>query len=448
MTTTTSSVVARTVEVYQIHDLILFKQQMLSWSFQFSICCFLDSNQYQQQHQSYDCLLAVNPVCNFRPSPAMMNNGTALLNALQQFLDQHKDWLFGHFNYEFAGTATGALSPANTNKDQIAFPSCYLFQPDTVIQLQANQVTISCLQTNPAEVYASICNTPVNADTLTAGEKESISMKPRFTKEEYLHTIQQLQQHILRGDCYELNFCQEFFAHNTIVQPQTLYKKLTSLSPTPFAAFYRLIDQYAICASPERYIRKSDSQIISQPIKGTSARILHDKEADEQSRLNLHNSAKDRSENVMVVDLVRNDLSKVCEEGSVHVPELFGIYSFPQVHQMISTIEGKLLPGIGLSEILEATFPMGSMTGAPKKRVMELIARYERSQRGLYSGAIGYINPHGDFDFNVVIRSLFYNSTTHYLSYQVGGGITFYSEASREYEECLLKAKAIEKALQ
>lgn len=419
---------------------------MLSWSFQFSICCFLDSNQYQQQHQSYDCLLAVAPVSEFAPSHAVMNNDSDLLHALQQFLKQHQDWLFGHFNYEFAGSVTGALPPANPDTARTAFPSCYLFLPDIVIQLQAHQVTISCLQSNPAEVYASISTTPVNTNAIAGGE--SITMQPRFTQEEYLQTIRQLQQHILRGDCYELNFCQEFFANDVTVQPQALYQKLTSLSPTPFAAYYRLANQYAICASPERYIRKSGSQIISQPIKGTSARLLHDAEADEQSRLNLLHSAKDRSENVMVVDLVRNDLSKVCEEGSVHVPELFGIYSFPQVHQMISTIEGKLLPDTDLSDILEATFPMGSMTGAPKKRVMELIAQYERSQRGLYSGTIGYIDPYGDFDFNVVIRSLFYNSTTNYLSYQVGGGITFYSEASREYEECLLKAKAIEKALQ
>ncbi|WP_246022558.1 anthranilate synthase component I family protein [Filimonas effusa] len=406
----------------------------------------MDNNQYAQPHHSYESLLAVGPVSAFAPSPEIINDGAALLNALQQYTEQHQDWLFGHFNYNFAGSVTGALSPATTSAQRHDFPVCYLFQPDIVIQLEASHATISCLQSNPADVYASICATHMS--NTPAPTKSGITMQPRFTREEYLQTIQQLQQHILRGDCYELNFCQEFFATDVTINPELLYQKLTSLSPTPFAAYYKLGSQYALCASPERYIRKTGSQLISQPIKGTSARIPHDTAADEQSRQNLLHSAKDKSENVMVVDLVRNDLSKVCEEGSVHVPELFGIYSFPQVHQMISTIEGRLLPGLHLREVLEASFPMGSMTGAPKKRVMELIAQYERSERGLYSGSIGYIKPGGDFDFNVVIRSLFYNTITRYLSYQVGGGITFYSEASREYEECLLKAKAIEKAIQ
>jgi para-aminobenzoate synthetase component 1 len=168
---------------------------------------------------------------------------------------------------------------------------------------------------------------------------------------------------------------------------------------------------------------------------------------DERLRNELRNSGKDRSENVMVVDLVRNDLSKVCTEGSVQTDELFGIYSFPQVHQMISTISGQLKPGVSFTDILKASFPMGSMTGAPKRRVMQLIEQYEKTKRGIYSGAVGYIDPQGDFDFNVVIRSILYNATDRYLSYQVGGGITAYSEAEKEYEECLLKAAAISQVL-
>lgn len=150
----------------------------------------------------------------------------------------------------------------------------------------------------------------------------------------------------------------------------------------------------------------------------------------------------------MVVDLVRNDLSQVCKEGSVKVDELFGVYSFPQVHQMISTVSGELKENTGLAEIIQASFPMGSMTGAPKRRVMELIEQYETTRRGIYSGAVGYISPENDFDFNVVIRSILYNATQQYLSYQVGGGITFYSEPEKEYAECLLKATAIKKVLE
>ncbi|MGZ3851130.1 MAG: chorismate-binding protein, partial [Flavisolibacter sp.] len=170
--------------------------------------------------------------------------------------------------------------------------------------------------------------------------------------------------------------------------------------------------------------------------------------ADRELAHALRNSQKDQSENVMVVDLVRNDLARICREASVKVEELFGIYSFPQVHQMISTVSGRLKEGTGFSRILEATFPMGSMTGAPKHRVMELIDAYEERARGIFSGSVGYVSPEGDFDFNVVIRSIMYNARDHYLSYQVGSGITFYSEPEKEWEECLLKAAAIKKVLE
>jgi para-aminobenzoate synthetase component 1 len=150
----------------------------------------------------------------------------------------------------------------------------------------------------------------------------------------------------------------------------------------------------------------------------------------------------------MVVDLVRNDLSRICLPDSVRVEELYGIYSFPQVHQMISTIKGRLAPGTGFAAAIRATFPMGSMTGAPKNRVVGLIRQYERTRRGIFSGAVGYCRPEGDFDLNVVIRSILYNQEGSYLSYLVGSGITFYSDPVLEYEECLLKAEGMKKALQ
>jgi para-aminobenzoate synthetase component 1 len=206
-----------------------------------------------------------------------------------------------------------------------------------------------------------------------------------------------------------------------------------------------LEDKFLLCASPERYLKKENQQLISQPIKGTWQRNHESDAGDASYKEALYNSKKDRAENVMVVDLVRNDLSKICEEGTVKVDELFGIYTFPQVHQMISTISGTMRNDLHWVDAIEATFPMGSMTGAPKKRVMELIDQYEKTKRGIYSGAVGYVKPNGDFDFNVVIRSLMYNEANHYLSYQVGGGITFYSDPELEYEECLLKAQGIKR---
>ena len=171
--------------------------------------------------------------------------------------------------------------------------------------------------------------------------------------------------------------------------------------------------------------------------------LLH----DELLRTTLADSEKDRAENVMVVDLVRNDLSKICETDSVYVSELFGIYSFPQVHQMISTIMGKPRLDLYWTDMVARTFPMGSMTGAPKKRVLELIEQYEKSKRGLFSGALGYVKPNQDFDFNVVIRSLLYNRTRQYLAYFAGSGITFNSDPEKEYEECLLKVAAFERII-
>ena len=192
-------------------------------------------------------------------------------------------------------------------------------------------------------------------------------LKSRFPPDEYIDTVKKLQEHILRGDCYEINFCQEFYADNTVIDPYNVYQKLSALSPNPFAAFYKYEDKYLICASPERFLKKTGKTIISQPMKGTAKRITGDAKADEQQKKDLYNNEKERSENIMIVDLVRNDLAKICTEGSVYVKDFLRIYAFPQVHQMISTIKGNLKENITLSEIFSATFPMGSMTGAPKK---------------------------------------------------------------------------------
>jgi len=244
-----------------------------------------------------------------------------------------------------------------------------------------------------------------------------------------------------------MNFCQEFFAEGVRIDPLSMFDRLNQHSKAPFSAYYRLRDRYLLCASPERFLKKEGAKIISQPIKGTIRRGGDPKE-DLGLKNQLASSEKDRSENVMIVDLVRNDLGRSCKAGSVEVEELFGIYGFNQVWQMISTVKGELEEGEDGIDAIRRAFPMGSMTGAPKVRSMQLIEEYEQSKRGLYSGAVGYIRPDGDFDFNVVIRSLLYNAADQYLSFQVGGAIVFDSVAEKEYEECLLKAKGILDVLQ
>ena len=418
---------------FPVTDIDKFKQQMLSWANQFSICCFLDNSHYNDKHHSYECLLAADAAEIFSPKEN-------ILIALKKFCETRQGWLFGHFGY---GLKNEIENVSSQHSDGINFPEIFLFQPQTVIKIQGEIIIISCLNAEPSIIFNAI-QTTITGELKPA---EHISMQSRTSKAIYLQNIEALRQHILRGDCYEINYCIEFFAEHTSINPLSIYHLLTNISPNPFSCFYKLNDKYLLCASPERYLKKEGNKIISQPVKGTIQRNNTNSVEDETNKKLLYQSSKQRSENVMVVDLMRNDLSKICKENSVRVEELFGIYSFPQLHQMISTITGELNDDIDLADILKATFPMGSMTGAPKKRVMELIEQYEQTNRGIFSGAVGYITPEKDFDFNVVIRSIMYNATQQYVSYQVGSGITFYSNAEEEYEECLLKAKAIEKVL-
>jgi para-aminobenzoate synthetase component I len=419
---------------FSINDFNLTKQQVLSWANQFSTCCFLDNHQYHFNHHTYECVAGAG-VIDF----IELSAGTAL-QQLNLFLQKNNGWLFGHLGYDLKNESEELVS---ANPDYVHFADLFFFAPQTVLLLSKDELCISASDVQKAEQIFYALN-KMNTER-QHNYVNKITFQPRFSKQHYTAVIEKLRNHIVRGDCYEINFCQEFYADNAQIDPVSVYHLLSTISPSPFAAFYKLSDKYLLCASPERYLKKEGNTIISQPIKGTGKRDLLNSQTDLLNKESLYNSAKDRSENVMVVDLVRNDLSRLCIEGSVQVEELFGIYSFAQVHQMISTVSGTLQPGLSFTEIIKNTFPMGSMTGAPKKKVMELIEKYETVKRGIFSGAVGYIKPGGDFDFNVVIRSILYNHTRQYLSYLVGSAITFYSQAEEEYEECLLKAEAIKK---
>lgn len=417
---------------YETGDLGEIKKKVLNWLPQFSTFCFLDNHQYQLPGHSEECLVAAGVKRTIKYEPGV-------LDALDIFTREKKSWLFGHLGYDLKNEIENLSS---SHPDGIGFSPLFFFEPAIVLKISAG--TISIEADAPDAVFAAIRQTAIEKEHSPA---KDTSIQSRLSKNEYVAIIKKLQQHILRGDCYEINYCQEFFAGQTAINPVEVFQQLSTASPNPFAALYRLDNQWLLCASPERYLQKKGNRILSQPIKGTAARDLLHEEQDKINKAALLHSEKDRSENVMVVDLVRNDLSKVCEEGTVKVDELFGIYSFPQVHQMISTISGELKTGASFSDIIKASFPMGSMTGAPKKRVMELIEQYEKTKRGIFSGAVGYISPDGDFDFNVVIRSIMYNAATDYLSFQAGSAITFYSDPEKEWEECLLKAAVLKKVL-
>lgn len=411
--------------IFPVSDFEQVKEKVLNWSKQFSTFCFLDNHQYQIEPHSMECLLAAG----VKREVQHWSDGLRLTGT----------WLFGHLGYDLKNEMEKLSS---SNPDGIGFPDLFFFEPEIVIRLTQTEMVIEAADADT--IFAAINETRASPVSSTI----PVVVKNRISRDEYIDTIRQLKQHILRGDCYEINFCQEFYAEDVVIDPLAVYKKLSAVSPNPFSALYRMNDRWLICASPERFLKKKGNSILSQPIKGTSKRELNNEEKDNRNKEELFNSSKDRSENVMVVDLVRNDLAKICAEGTVKVDELYGIYSFPQVHQMISTVSGELKKDISFAEIIKATFPMGSMTGAPKKRVMELIEKYEQTKRGIFSGAVGYIAPNGDFDFNVVIRSIMYNAATGYLSYQAGSGITFYSDPEMEWEECLMKAEAIRNVLE
>ena len=386
---------------------------------------------------TFECIVAAGVLKSIE-SPA-----SNAFEALQVFQEQSRDWIFGHLAYDLKNQTEDLTS---ANNDEVNFPDLFFFVPQVVIILSDKEIEIGVTTNTSKAIYASIMSSPSTHYPVEQENIKSTTLKSRYTRNEYIQTVQQLKAHILRGECYEINFCQEFYLDDYSSDPIVTFQKLQNISPNPFGALYRLNDRYCICASPERFLKKKATRLFSQPIKGTAPRVRDNGLLDLESRNSLSHP-KERSENVMIVDLVRNDLAKVCKEGSVLVDELCGVYSFPQVHQMISTISGKVDNDFPIDKILKATFPMASMTGAPKLNVLKLVEKYERTRRGLFSGSIGYITPGNDFDFNVVIRSILYNSTVKYLSIQAGSAITFESDPEMEYEECLLKISALQKIL-
>jgi para-aminobenzoate synthetase component I len=410
----------------QLYEL---KQKAAIWASQFPVAMVLDSNgcDHALGLAKYELLIAVGVEAEIEAS---VNS----FDALKQFQDNHKGkWLFGWLTYDLKNQLEQLES---NHPDRIGFAPLYFFVPQKIIIVsRQGQVVEGAEWVDEILLY-----------TKQSKQNPPVRLTSKVTKEAYLQDVNHIRTHIENGDVYELNYCVEFFAEQTQIDPITLYNQLKAKSPVPFGGFIKHHHLYMMGASPERFITKWGYKLYSQPIKGTAKR-LQDAEADKQQAQQLLHSEKERAENLMIVDLVRNDLAHSAQTGTVKVKELFGIYTFPQVHQMISTISSTLKDDISAIDAIRYAFPMGSMTGAPKIMAMKLIEHYEQTKRGLYSGAIGYFAPDGDFDLNVVIRTIQYNQQTGYLNYEVGGAITYDSVAEDEYEECLLKAKAMQEAL-
>ena len=351
-------------------------------------------------------------------------------------------YIFGHLSYGLKDTIEKLNS---RHKDEFERPLMKFFIPEITIMISGNELTITAPDQMQCELLMqrlTISEPFLNTEFVV----DEFDIQPTITKATYLEKIAGIQEHIHRGDIYEMNFCMELKKENISIDPYSVYHKLTSQSPAPFSCFYRANNNYLLCSSPERFLQRKGSKLISQPMKGTARRGKDDAEDDKIKSALLQNE-KERSENVMIVDLVRNDLSRIAKRSRVKLDELFGIYSFPAVHQMISTISAEVKDDVTFSQIIKALFPMGSMTGAPKIRAMQLIDEFEDFNRGIYSGSVGYIEPNGNFDFNVVIRSILYNDEKKKLSIPVGGAITAASIAQEEYDECLLKAQSLLKSL-
>lgn len=413
-----------------------FKSKLLQWSNQFKEVVFLDSNKYPQNYSSYDLVLAVEAFTSIK---------TDYVNAfddLRQYQSHTKDWLFGYLSYDLKNDIEDLKS---NNFDGLEFPDVYFFQPKKLFLIKENQVEMQYLNMVDDEVEVDF--EEILSIAPITHYPSPITIKQRISKENYLSKVSKMLEHIHRGDIYEANFCMEFYAKNAPIVPLEIYRKLNIISECPFATYFKNDDNYLLCASPERYLRKEITKIISQPIKGTAKRSL-DSIEDIKLKVELETNEKERSENIMIVDLVRNDLSQTAIKGSVQVEELCQVYTFKQVHQMVSTIVSEVDFTTSPIEILRTTFPMGSMTGAPKISAMQIMEELEETKRGLYSGAVGYFTPNGDFDFNVVIRSILYNQKKQYVSFSVGSAITSLSNPEMEYEECLLKAKAMFEVLQ
>lgn len=409
---------------------------------QFDRICVFDSNTQSNDETFISCsqLIAIGATQEL----IIRKEGTAL-NQLQKFIDQSSGWLFGYLTYDLKNEIEALFSG---NDDELEFPALHFFSPLLVLELSDKNMFVHYddlyIKKNEVERILSQISIPASHSNVAS---HAISVQPKISKKEYTEAVIQLQQHIRKGDIYEINFCQEFFSNHSSINPVDIYQKLNRISAAPFAAYCNFGDHQLICSSPERFLQKHNNHLISQPIKGTIRRSNDPKE-DASLKNELAQSEKERNENVMIVDLVRNDLSRIAKRGTVKADELFGAYTFKQVHQLISTISCEVKNELSFTDIIRNTFPMGSMTGAPKVSAMRLIEKYERTKRGLYSGAIGYIKPNGDFDFNVVIRSILYNQKKKYISFMVGSAITSKANAEQEYEECLLKAKALLEVLE
>ena len=419
------------------------RTQCFNWASKHSYYVWLDSNQYPASNAEFEWCLAVGVQDEIKISPSQLVN----IKDLQAFVNSKKDWLFGYLSYDLKNAFECLKS---TNSDYLQFPSLHFIQPQKILLYKEGALHFLYNHDAVNEIsgdWQAIQNIQNLNPYKQRLNTETLNIQARISKEQYISRVEAILQHIQKGDVYELNYCFDYFAEQAYVDMASVFQNLNAMSLTPFAALWDTPQHAIASASMERFLKKKKQTLISQPIKGTAPRATNP-EKDAILASNLASNPKERSENIMITDLVRNDFSRIARPNTVKVPELCKVYPYKQVQQMQSTVACKLPKSCDFTTILKATFPMGSMTGAPKIKALELIDLFENFKRGPYSGALGYITPTGDFDFNVLIRSVFYNKETNYLSVPIGSAITAQANALQEYDECQLKAHALRKVLQ
>ncbi|MGB6036961.1 MAG: anthranilate synthase component I family protein [Cryomorphaceae bacterium] len=368
-----------------------------------------------------------------------LNGSKGAFESLQAFQRKASNEVCGFLGYDLKNDLEKLTSE---NKDLLNTPEAAFFEAEIRVKFLNGSLYCDAATVKKGARFLGLYEKSEPIDH----KQIEVFPKPATSEKEYLKAANSLKDHLQRGDIYEANYCIQFAADCPEFNPYAGFHALWQKTEAPFSVFARLDDFFVMSGSPERYLKREGNRLISQPIKGTAKRSL-DPILDKQSKADLPLDPKEQSENVMIVDLVRNDLSRVAARGSVQVSELFGVYSFKTVHHLISTVEAELKEGLDSWDAIRATFPMGSMTGAPKISAMKLIDTYENFKRGAYSGAFGIMHPNGDFDFNVLIRTLFFENNSKKLAFGVGSAITIQADPIKEYRECLLKAEALMQSL-
>tara|TARA_B100001093_G_C26846731_1_gene1023166 strand:- start:563 stop:1846 length:1284 start_codon:yes stop_codon:yes gene_type:complete len=420
---------------FSIGEVSLFKRKLLHWANQFKVFICLDNNEASHLSSSVEFVVGVDKVRELS-----LTNEALQFKQLEEFQHTSSGSIYGYLAYDLKNELEQLHSK---NPDHLEMPNTYFFEPRYTFHVSDGRCTI-----NRSTLESIQLMDQINAIDLTEPIERSndLEWKSRMSKEAYIQHLKSIKNDILEGTVYELNFCRELYANTHNFNSLAAFLKINENAKAPFSAYLKMLNHHVLSFSPERFMKHENRKIISQPIKGTLKKGSNIKE-NKKRKLDLFNDEKERAENVMIVDLVRNDFAKSAMPGTVKVDELFGIYEFENIIQMISTVSAHLKQDIHPLQALRNAYPMGSMTGAPKVMAMHLIDHYEQVKRGVYSGALGYINTDLSYDFNVLIRTLIFNEKKGYLSLQVGGAITYDAIPENEWEETLVKANSILKYL-